>query len=493
MAADGREAGLAAAFAAAVTALVVVWVPLTDFADAQGDTLEYQSLGANCALGLGFPTFGLVRNEAAYRFGQFDQRPGYYDEFRAAGAGGGRTEFLRAPGYPLFLAAVYRVFGVRPLAAKRLQLALVLVIALSLPWVGRAHWGPTGTVAGAIAAPLFVLSFGRSAGYILAETLSAFTLWALLVSFPPRRAPITNARAVWIGFLTGVALLTKATAVFIAPMVLVLVLGAEGRGRRAAAGCLLGLFVVLAPYSTFASKKAGRFVFLSTQGGGALLDDNNEIALRKGEWAKQWRGDPSALYNQPGWKELPAPLKVARFYLSDWTALPRALKYKFDAGLERAYSWKLLICLLLCDALLGLGAGRLRRLNAAHAASRLLFVLAAGSLPLASVLGHVGGATLCAALLLCWLAASVTGSPSVPDVVPGVAKSYFLNFVLVFAVFDGNYRFISVLEWLALMLGCLFGLDAVVDWGGWFNGDPGPSGPLSQLQGKWESPAARPG
>lgn len=461
---------LLAAFVAAA------WVPLTDFADSHGDTLEYQSIGANLALGVGFPLSGMVRPAAEYAFSRFEQAEGYYDDFLAAGEEGGRLNLVRAPGYPLFLGAVYSVFGVRPKVVKRLQLAMVLLIAGTIPLIGRTFWGAPGALAGLLAAPLYVLSFGRSTNFILAETLSSFSLCILLLAWPRRGEQPTPRHAVLLGALTGAALLIKATSVFLAPLLLGLLARRHGgrAGWRSAAWAGLALVALLVPYSIFASVKAGHPVILSTQGAGALLDDNNEIALRRGEWARGWRSDPSALYNQPGWRELPAVLKVARFYATDWTALPRALKYKFDAGLGRAFALKLVLCLLLLDSVLSAGGGRVRHACEGHPAARLLMLSGAGAFTLAAILNLVGGAALVFAVLG-WRLYSNGATWTIWRAVPDVVWAYLLNFALIFSVFDGNYRFVSAIEWLSLMLACGLGLNALADVVRLFTGPCGPS------------------
>lgn len=478
-----KELSIGALFLSLLVA--AAWVPLTDFAEAQGDTLEYQSIGANWAMGVGFPRFGLVKPPGVYRFTRFNGQAGYYDDLMTAGREGGRLNFVRAPGYPLFLGAVYWAFGVRPLVVKRLQLAMVLLIAGSLPLIGHAFWGAPGALAGLLAAPLYVLSFGRSTNFILAETLSSFSLWLLLLAWPGRCGRMSPPHAAMLGALTGAALLVKATSVFLAPLLLGLLARRDGGqvGRRAAAWAGLGLVIALAPYSVFASRMVGRPVILSTQGPGALLDDNNEIALRRGEWAKDWRSNPAALYNQPGWRELPAVLKVARFYATDWTALPRALKYKFDAGLGRAFAVKLVLCLLLLDSVLSAGGGRVRRACEGSAAARLLLLSGAGAFALGALLDFVGGAALVFAAIGVRLCTGRAGAGQSWRAVPAILWAYMLNFAMIFSVFDGNYRFVSAIEWLALLLACALGLNVLADVVRLFTGQAGPLGLLAVPEG----------
>lgn len=60
------------------------------------------------------------------------------------------TPYGRPPGYPWFLAGVYRLFGLHPLAPRLTQMTLGLLTILLVWWIGWRHFGPWGAGSAAL-------------------------------------------------------------------------------------------------------------------------------------------------------------------------------------------------------------------------------------------------------------------------------------------------------------------------------------------------------
>src|SRR5580704_16233535 len=93
---------------------------------------DYHALAANYAMGHGMRkgAFEPIEN---YHYVRDDQASA---EFIAMGAHGGDPTLIRTRGYPFFLTLIYRVAGVHPRIVKLVQLALVILMGASLPWLG---------------------------------------------------------------------------------------------------------------------------------------------------------------------------------------------------------------------------------------------------------------------------------------------------------------------------------------------------------------------
>lgn len=101
----------------------------------------------------------------------------------------------------------------------------------------------------------------------------------------------------------------------------------------------------MVPYSLYASGKAGRTVFLSTQSEALFQDGNNEKAWDSGGWEPGWRDDQNAFYNRSDIKHLNWPKKLSRFVWSHKAEIPQAVLNKLWEGYRRI-SWPFVLLLL---------------------------------------------------------------------------------------------------------------------------------------------------
>lgn len=149
-------------------------------------------------------------------------------------------QIRRTPGYPVFIAAVYKVFGQDRRAHLDAQAALGVLVVPLVFWFGKRRWGRGGAWAAALIFALDPVSFIHS-GMILSETL--FTL--LLVAGLAAAAGVLNSRhaAAWAaaaGVALALATLTRPIAYYLIVPILVWLAVAR---RRAAIKPMIAMFL----------------------------------------------------------------------------------------------------------------------------------------------------------------------------------------------------------------------------------------------------------
>jgi len=245
----------------------------------------------------------------------------------------GRPTAFRPPGYPYFLAGVYRVAGVerapqpRRVHAARIAQAFVgtAVVAL-IGAVAVMLWGwGTGlaaTALGAIYVPLITVG-----GAVMSEPLFAVAmLAALLAALVHRRSPHRYRFAILSGVLAGLAVLTRANGiVLLVPLAFAVW---DGRPRRAwpsvgpALALLAAAVLTVTPWTIRNATQLHAFVPVSTQLGSSLAGTYNDAA----------RTDP----DDPGaWRSVK--------HVPEYAALWRQVRTTPEAVLDkrlRAASWR---------------------------------------------------------------------------------------------------------------------------------------------------------
>jgi 4-amino-4-deoxy-L-arabinose transferase-like glycosyltransferase len=249
----------------------------------------------------------------------------------------GRPTAFRPPGYPYFLAGVYRVAGVeraaqpRRIHAARVAQAFVGTVVVALIGVlGALLWGPvTGLVATALAAvyvPLILVG-----GAVMSEPLFAVAmLAALVVAVLHRRSTHRYCYAVLTGVLAGLAILTRANAiVMLAPLAFAVW---DRRPRTAwrslgpPAALLAAALATLAPWTIRNAEVLHAFVPVSTQLGSSLAGTYNDAARTDKANPGAWRAIKHVPEYAGLWREVrttPEPVlerrlrRTALEYISD--------------------------------------------------------------------------------------------------------------------------------------------------------------------------------
>jgi 4-amino-4-deoxy-L-arabinose transferase-like glycosyltransferase len=208
-----------------------------------------------------WPPLGLVGDERGYvRFAS---------EWADLGA---IPRFARAPGYVWFIGAHLRWLADGLEAARFDQAVLGALSAALLFWLGR---GPLGARPALLAAALFALdpTLVVFSHYFLNETLHLFLLLAASLVYLHHGADRRPGSGFFAGLLLGLASLVKAaTLPFVAALVAWELTRRRGAGAgrlgldllRGATPLLLGWGVVVLPYCTVASVRAGAPVLVDT-------------------------------------------------------------------------------------------------------------------------------------------------------------------------------------------------------------------------------------
>jgi 4-amino-4-deoxy-L-arabinose transferase-like glycosyltransferase len=189
----------------------------------------------------------------------------------------GPPEAFRPPGWPMLLALPYRLFGAHPNVGLVLNAVLAGLTVVVLIRLGE-RLGLTGaqsTVAG-VAYGLFpwVLVIGAS---LYSETLfNLLTVCLCLMVVELRERPVT-----WwwfgAGLIAGYATLVRSVMVFWLPAGLLFALGRK-LDWRAALGIVLGIAIIIGPWTWRNYERLDEFVPLTTAGGLTIALANNDVA-----------------------------------------------------------------------------------------------------------------------------------------------------------------------------------------------------------------------
>ncbi len=300
--------------------VVYAWLAIGPQATPSSDALTYHTVATNLARGAGFAL--------------------------GSGAGAYPTAFV-PPLVPWLTSLVYRVAGPQLFAAVLLQCAIGATVPLLIAALGASLYGSgVGRVAGWLAAvhPLLVFF----SGYLLTETtFTAMLLLALLASFAWLKEP-RAARALGTGLLWGLAILARPTAIVL-PLVVAgwawvplgLLLDRRARVRQLLL-LMLGVVLVVGPWTLRNAVALHAFVPVTTGGGRALLDSNNAVdwadpALRGGAasvygvepYAARFRGHGEVEVDRLARAEA---LAFLRAHVREWPAM---------AGTKLARFWRL--------------------------------------------------------------------------------------------------------------------------------------------------------
>jgi tetratricopeptide (TPR) repeat protein len=207
----------------------------------------------------------------------------------------GSQVFYQAPLYPYFLALVYAVAGVEPLALRVVQAALGAASCLLL---ARAGWrffsAPAGIVAG------FLLALYAPAGFsdisVEKSVLDIFFVCLLLWALGGIQGAPRARQCLGLGLSVGALALTRENALVFAAVLLpwLCLRPAPSRGRRLvyAAACAAGTALVLAPVALRNAWVGDGFYLTTSQLGPNFYIGNNAAADGTYRGIVTWREDP---------------------------------------------------------------------------------------------------------------------------------------------------------------------------------------------------------
>jgi 4-amino-4-deoxy-L-arabinose transferase-like glycosyltransferase len=225
----------------------------------------------------------------------------------------GRPTAFRPPGYPYFLAAVYRVAGVeRAVAAERIRAAriagalvgtaIVALIGLLVAQLWGARLALVAMALGAVYVPLITVGAA-----VMSEPLFVvFMLGALSAALSGRRSD-GRRRVAWAllaGALAGLAILTRANALVLLVPLALAVWDARPRWSGSALAppvvLVLAAVLVVTPWTIRNVRTLHAFVPVSTQFGSALAGTYNDSARNDRENPASWR----SLRGVPGYADI---------------------------------------------------------------------------------------------------------------------------------------------------------------------------------------------
>jgi 4-amino-4-deoxy-L-arabinose transferase-like glycosyltransferase len=298
-----------------------------------GDTWEYQSMAVNFAKGHGVQKFGGLESFDIYKFDREDPAivKSFFDEK-------GLFNSYRTPLYPIFIGSIYKVFGVSPRVVKKIQLLLLVLVSVCLPWIGFYYWKNRGLLSGYIAGILNLVANHDLSQQILAEALFSFLICATLISFIFYEKFKTKTASAVLGVVAALALLTKGNLLFVPLFILVYFLFDYYRTRQKklladSSVYFLAFLLTVGSWSCFASIKTKSFVFLSTQTEAVLLDCNNEFCI-DGGWHPEWKRAKfeTSFYANDQMKGSSSSLRVINFYINHIGIAPTIFYNKVIRG-----------------------------------------------------------------------------------------------------------------------------------------------------------------
>ncbi|MDD5439419.1 MAG: hypothetical protein PHS37_04455 [Candidatus Omnitrophica bacterium] len=260
----------------------------TDYAHFCGDIWDYQSLAVNMYLGLGYTVgFAPGIDKNTYRFATFPYERKFlivqskFIEFQK----GLKYDFSRSPGFPVFLALVYKIFGIHPHIMRGIHMAMLGFAIALLPWFGWHYWGKAGLLSGTFSSYIATRFLNYEPYRLLTEVLITFVLALWVIAFILWERKPTRLRTVMIGLMTGLAVFVKASNIFI-PFFFVAYM--PFRLRRMNLFILrAGIYMVsvagpLVLWGLYAHSVCGRFVPVSSQFGEVLSYGNNTSVIATG-------------------------------------------------------------------------------------------------------------------------------------------------------------------------------------------------------------------
>jgi hypothetical protein len=229
------------------------------------DEREYLALAANVAAGRGFVYDESLETGTAQRFG-------------------------RAPGYPLFLAAIGAGGEAAAETPLRVKVAQAFVGAAGVWLIGLLAHRAGGERAGVAAAWLAAIypPLISMPSYVLSETLySTVALASALVlqdaASSPMRARTAVARTAAAGALSGIGALIRPAMLVFLPLAALWLLAKRGyRDALVLAGVAL---LVIVPWTVRNARVYDRFVLIASEGGVTFWTGNHPLAIGEGDLA----------------------------------------------------------------------------------------------------------------------------------------------------------------------------------------------------------------
>jgi 4-amino-4-deoxy-L-arabinose transferase-like glycosyltransferase len=225
----------------------------------------------------------------------------------------------KSPGYPYVVAIIYSLAGEGNYAAVRaVQAVLNALTALLIYSTARRLFGQMTAMVAGIGWAFYPLAIYMSAQlYTETLTVAILVLFLFFLSDPRSDKLATTVAA---GILAGLLLLTRSSFLGVFGLLLIarLLVNCANRSLRGIYSTVLMLLfavLVVAPWSIRNYQVFGTFVPLTTVGGVAIWQGNNDYANGGGTLANKdtWRGPDYPDRSFYGWSYLSEPESDAKF------------------------------------------------------------------------------------------------------------------------------------------------------------------------------------
>lgn len=243
--------------------LIISFSFIIDYEDTvkiQGDSFRYQHKAVNIAYKKDlseksfFDKYKLDENN-------IHKETGY--EFYLHG--GKSNDIPYPPAYPIFLAGIYKLFGVSPAIARYAQLILLIIVAAFLSLLGFLYWKGKGVLLGTITGLIFIFTQYEIADEIMTESLQIFANIAVLFGMVYFERINNKLSAVVLGILLAIGLLVKGIIIFV-PLIyfiwLYIRILKNKRPYKNLGVLILVFFLSLMPWIIYSNIRAG---FISKQ------------------------------------------------------------------------------------------------------------------------------------------------------------------------------------------------------------------------------------
>lgn len=250
---------IVAAAAIAIRLAYVFTLPGNNLVSPRGlsDATDYHAIAVNLLAGEGFSRDNRAPDAAG-------------DNRLPLGEGEKSATAYRPPLYPVFMALIYFVTGLTPLAVRVAQSVLG---GLTVLVVGMTALSISGSLIVALLAATF-LALNPASIYFTADlfTETLFGVWTALVYWSATRPVATVKNAAVLGLAIGLAALTRPTALAFAPIMAAAVLHQAIQMRRPrpwwpAMVCVACTMAVTVPWMVRNTLQFGQLTSLSTNGG----------------------------------------------------------------------------------------------------------------------------------------------------------------------------------------------------------------------------------
>jgi len=195
----------------------------------------------------------------------------------------GTAVINRAPGYPFFLAGIYKIYGHSQLAAESAQIIVSLFSLIILYLLAKDIFGLSAArIAVAIGAvyPAFI-SYNT---FLYTETLFTFSLLCYVYFSWLAFKKKSIFYPVLAGLIIGYSVLVRGEALVLLPALFLFGLIFERKQLKKAALIILISICTIAPWTFRNYKVFHKFIPVSSQGGSILWIASYYDPARKGEW-----------------------------------------------------------------------------------------------------------------------------------------------------------------------------------------------------------------